>query len=262
MQLNDPLFPVADPLALTNLLFLQQGDLSTAVDLETIRDFITASIAFESTQISDSTAIGRTILTAADAAAVRTAISAAAASHTHASTDISDSSAVGRSVLTAADADAVRTAIDAAEGTHSHAAAEISDSTAVGQALMTAADEPAARTAISAAAAAHTHPANEVIGVGRSLAVDTGATLVLNDSNGVIVLDPDSTDVNMTIPGISGFAVGDQVQIANIGALEVDFVADTGATFIPASPASVPTESSVTMVCVASSGATQTWLFR
>ena len=39
-------------------------------------------------QISDSSAVGRSVLTAADAAAARTAISAAAASHTHPTTDI------------------------------------------------------------------------------------------------------------------------------------------------------------------------------
>lgn len=79
------------------------------------------------TQISDSTVVGRNVLTATDAAAARTAIgagtsdlalgstgtTAAAGNHTHTATGISDSTSVGRSVLTAADAAAARTAIGA-----------------------------------------------------------------------------------------------------------------------------------------------------
>ena len=47
------------------------------------------------------------------------------AAHTHASTQIADSTAVGRSVVTAADATAVRTAAGAAAATHTHAAADV-----------------------------------------------------------------------------------------------------------------------------------------
>jgi hypothetical protein len=65
-----------------------------------------------------------------------------------AAADITDSTATGRSVLTAANAAAARTAIDAAEdgAPPSVAAADITDSTATGQALMTAANAAAART--------------------------------------------------------------------------------------------------------------------
>lgn len=92
--------------------------------------------------ITDATTIGRTIITSADAAAVRTAIGAGTSSlqigttastaaagndsrlsdartptaHTHTAANISDASTIGRTVLTAADATAVRTAIGAGTG--------------------------------------------------------------------------------------------------------------------------------------------------
>lgn len=53
----------------------------------------------------------------------------AAASHTHTASEISDSTSVGLSVLTAADAAAVRTAISAAASTHSHAGSDITSGT-------------------------------------------------------------------------------------------------------------------------------------
>lgn len=82
-------------------------------------------------------------------------IGAAPASHTHTATQISDSTAVGRSVLTAATAADARAAIgtDAAGDarpptTHTHTAAQISDSTTIGRDLLTAANAGAARTAL------------------------------------------------------------------------------------------------------------------
>jgi hypothetical protein len=135
-----------------------------------------------STNISDSTAVGRSVLTATDAAAARTAIGAGtgtsnlaigttsttakAGDYQPASTNISDSTAVGRSVLTAADAAAARAAIGAGTGTsdlvigttsttakagdYQPASTNISDSTAVGRSVLTAADAAAARAAIGA----------------------------------------------------------------------------------------------------------------
>lgn len=130
--------------------------------------------------ISDATATGRSVLTAADATSARTAIGAGtgnsnlalgttsttakAGDYQPTSADISDSSAVGRSVLTAADEAAARTAIgagtsnlavgtgaaDAKAGNYQPAAADISDATTVGQNVLTAADAAAARTAIGA----------------------------------------------------------------------------------------------------------------
>lgn len=107
-------------------------------------------------------------------------------SHTHPAAQISDATAVGRGVLTAADAAAARAAIGAgtssltigttgstaAAGNHTHTAAQISDASSVGRSVVTAADAAAARTAIGAgtssltlgtgasqaAAGNHTHP--------------------------------------------------------------------------------------------------------
>lgn len=87
-------------------------------------------------------------------------------SHNHTASQISDSTTVGRAVLSAADAAAARTAIGAGTGTSSlalgttsstakagdyqPAAANISDSTTVGRSVLTAASAAAARTAIGA----------------------------------------------------------------------------------------------------------------
>ena len=127
--------------------------------------------------ISDSTATGRSVLTAADAAAARTAIGAGtsnlalgttnttakAGDYQPTAANISDSTLVGRSVLTAIDAAAARTAIGAGTsnlvigttnttakaGDYQPTAANISDSTAAGRTLLTAADAAAQRTALS-----------------------------------------------------------------------------------------------------------------
>lgn len=102
-------------------------DLTSAVQVSLGRAD-TAVQAVSATSISDSTATGRAVLTAADAATVRTALglSYGTAAGTvaqgndsrfsPASTSITDSTEVGRSVLTAVDAAAARTAIGAAYG--------------------------------------------------------------------------------------------------------------------------------------------------
>jgi hypothetical protein len=62
----------------------------------------------------------------ADVSGLQTALDGkAATSHTHTASQISDSSAVGRSVLTAADAAAARTAISAAAASHTHPTTDI-----------------------------------------------------------------------------------------------------------------------------------------
>ncbi|MGI5222155.1 hypothetical protein [Nocardia sp. CA-290969] len=65
------------------------------------------------------------------------------------SEDITDSTTVGRAVLTAVDAAAARTAVGAKASTWLPTAADISDSTATGRALITAASATAARSALS-----------------------------------------------------------------------------------------------------------------
>lgn len=98
-----------------------------------------------SSTISDSTALGRSLLTAASAGAARTAIGAgtssfdgvygslsgvpstfAPAAHTQAASTISDSTATGRAVLTATDAAAARTAIGAGTSSFNGAYASLS----------------------------------------------------------------------------------------------------------------------------------------
>lgn len=131
-----------------------------------------------STDISDSTATGRSVVTAATAAAARAAIGAGtsdlvigttgttakAGNYQPTAANISDSTTVGRSVLTATDAAAARTAIGAGTssltlgttsstakaGDYQPTAANISDSTAVGRSVLTAVDTATARTAIGA----------------------------------------------------------------------------------------------------------------
>jgi hypothetical protein len=88
----------------------------------------------------------------------------AATSHTHTATNISDSTAIGRTVLTAADAPAIRTAIGAGTsnlaigttsttakaGDYQPTAANISDATVIGRTVLTSVDATAVRTAIGA----------------------------------------------------------------------------------------------------------------
>ena len=91
-------------------------------------------------------------------------INAKVDNHSHTSTAITDATAVGRSVLTAVDAASARTALGAGTssltigttastakaGNWTPAAANISDATATGRAVLTATDPAAARTAIGA----------------------------------------------------------------------------------------------------------------
>lgn len=84
--------------------------------------------------------------------------------HTHVAADITNSTATGRSVLTATDAAAARTAIGAGTsslalgttgttakaGNYQPTAANISDATTTGRSVLTATDATAARTAIGA----------------------------------------------------------------------------------------------------------------
>lgn len=150
--------------------------------------------------ISDSTTVGRSVLTAADATAARTAIgagtsnlaigttgtTASAGNHTHTAANITDSTVTGRSVLTAADATAARTAIGAgtsnlaigstgttaAAGNHTHTAANITDSTATGRSVLTAADVAAARTAIGLGNVDNTSDANKPISTATQAALN------------------------------------------------------------------------------------------
>ena len=131
-----------------------------------------------STNISDATAVGRSVLTAATAAAARTAIGAGsgnsdlvigttsttakAGDYRPTAANISDATTIGRSMLTAATVAAARTAIGAGTsnlaigttsatakaGDYQPTAANISDATATGRSLLTTASVAAARTTL------------------------------------------------------------------------------------------------------------------
>ena len=93
-------------------------------------NYDTAWDTLDSTDVSDSTATGRSLLTAADAATARgvigagtsnlvigtTSTTAKAGDYQPASTNITDSTSVGRAVLTAADQAAARAAIGVTSG--------------------------------------------------------------------------------------------------------------------------------------------------
>jgi hypothetical protein len=192
------------------------------------------------TNITDSTTVGRAVLTAVDAAAARTAIgavvigttgtTAAAGDHTHLAIGITDSTATGRSVLTAASAAAARTAIGAGTsdlvigttsttakaGNYQPTAANISDSTTVGRAVLTAVDGPAARTAIgagssnlnlgttstTAAAGDHNHDESMMDFLSTGLIAGNNIGLIYNDTSGTITINgPD--------PGLSSISLAD-----------------------------------------------------
>lgn len=129
-----------------------------------------------SADITDASTVGKNLLTAADAAAARSAIGAGtsnlaigttsttakAGDYQPTAANISDASTVGRSVLTAADAAAARSAIGAGVGNSNlvigttatqakagnwkPAAIDVTDSGAFGRQLLQAADQAAAKT--------------------------------------------------------------------------------------------------------------------
>jgi len=172
----------------------------------------TALQAVASNLISDATTIGRSVLTAADAAAVRSAIGAGVSNvvvgtttgtalsgtYAPASTNISDSTTVGRGLLTAATADAARAVIGAGTssltlgttsstalaGNYTPSSASISDATAVGRGLLTAVDAAAARTLIGAGTGTGTGTISSTsisdsTAVGRSLLTAASAAAAL-----------------------------------------------------------------------------------
>lgn len=128
------------------------------------------------TDISDSTALGRSVLKAADAPTARTALGAGtyskpvdgipsgdlsaavvaslslanSALQNVGASNIFDATSLGRQLLTAPDAAAARYVLNVGTGV-SVASTDIVDSTTVGRAVLTATDQAAARAAIGAA---------------------------------------------------------------------------------------------------------------
>jgi len=127
---------------------------------------VDARVAAAGGSVSDATTSGKGVVQlAGDLAGTAAAPTVTGGSHHgHTASQISDATTVGRSVLTAADAATARTAIGAGTsslalgttsttakaGNYQPAASNISDSTTVGRSVLTAADAPTARAAIGA----------------------------------------------------------------------------------------------------------------
>jgi hypothetical protein len=105
--------------------------------------------------------------------------------HLHLSTDLSDATAVGRALLTAADEGAARLAIDAAESGHSHMASDIADASAVGRDVLKAPDAAAARAVLDAPATAHAHLSADVSDFAEATADRVAALLVAGTGIGI-----------------------------------------------------------------------------
>jgi lysophospholipase L1-like esterase len=147
---------------------------SNALDIATKSYVDSKSTSISSTGISDSTATGRALITAATAATARSIIGASdlvigttsttakAGNYQPTSTNISDSTTIGRTLITAASSSDARTAIGAGTsslvigttsttakaGNYQPVSTDISDSTTIGRTLITAVSAEAARIAI------------------------------------------------------------------------------------------------------------------
>lgn len=144
-------------------------DLSASVQASLIAAG-TALQTVGTTDIYDTTSLGRSLMKAASAEAARAVLNIGTGV-TVASNDIADSTAVGRAVLTAVDQAAARAAIGAAT-----TSGDITDSTPVGRSVLTAATASDARTAIGAGT--YSKPGSGIpasdLATGRVTSVDNG----------------------------------------------------------------------------------------
>ncbi len=133
-----------------------------------------STITMTSTQISDTSSIGRDLMTAADASAARTAIGAGSSNFSGNYNDLSGrptnlsqftnntgfitaSTAPVTSVNTKTGALTLNhTDVGAAASSHTHQATDLSDSTSVGRSLVTASTQALARSAIGAGTSSFT----------------------------------------------------------------------------------------------------------
>jgi len=168
-----------------------------------------------STSISDSTSIGRSLLTSASAAAARSIIGAGtsnlalgttsstalAGNYAPTSASITDSTSLGRSLLTAVDAAAARTLLGVSTGgSSSVASTDITDATATGRSLLTAISAAAARSAIGAGTGTYSLPGGGIPSSDMASAVQTAlaaAGTALQSVNAAAITD--STTVGRTI---------------------------------------------------------------
>lgn len=133
---------------MADLLYINSADPPSKQATDINYNFSVVESGGESTvtsaDITDATTVGRSVLTAASAAAARTAIGAGTSNLTLGTT-ASTALAGNTALLTIG-----TTATTAKAGNYQPTAANISDATAVGRSVLTAADAAAARTAIGA----------------------------------------------------------------------------------------------------------------
>lgn len=165
-----------------------------------------------STSISDSTTIGRSLLTSASATAARAVIGAGtsnltlgttsstalAGNYAPTATSITDSTSIGRSLLTAVDAAAARNALGVTSTGNiaTIAASDITDSTVVGRALLTSTDAATARTVIGAGTGNYSRPSGGIPSDDMTSAVQTAlaaAGTALQTVNAAAITDATTT---------------------------------------------------------------------
>ena len=175
--------------------------------------------------LSDSTTVGRNLLTAASAIAARSVIGAGTSSlalgttsstalagnYAPAAASISDSTTVGRALITAADQAAARAAIgvDAGGSIVAIASTDITDATTVGKAVLTAADAATARTALGAGTGSYSKPSGGIPSSDLEATVQTSlglAATALQTVNAAAISD--STTVGRSLLTASGAAAG------------------------------------------------------
>ncbi len=169
---------------------------------------LAGNYAPSSVSISDSTSVGRGLITSASAAAARAVIGAGtsnltlgttsstalAGNYAPTATSISDSTSVGRSLLTAVDSATARNLIGVTTtgNVASIAASDITDSTVVGRALLTSVDSASARTAIGAGTGTYSRPSNGIPSDDMTSAVQTAlaaAATALQSVNAAAITD-------------------------------------------------------------------------
>jgi len=167
--------------------------------------------ALLSTQIIDTTAVGRAVMTAADAAAARTAIDAAATSHTHAAADIT-SGTIATARLASGTADA--TTYLRGDQTWAAVSAGISSLNALTDATQTfAVGTSGTNFAISSASGVHTFNLPDASATARGL-VTTGAQTFGGTKQ--------FSRIDLTSSFYSVLVTGSTLQIASNGTL-IDF---------------------------------------
>ena len=184
--------------------------------------------------ITDATAVGEALMTAANEAAGRTAIGAAATVTTTRG-DLIVRGASADQPLTIGGAGKFLRTNGTDPSWQSIVATDVSDSTAVGRAVHTAVDEAAARTAIDAAASSHAHSASDITsgtlaiargGTGGGTAAAARDALGVQDAPRLIPLFGYATadDATPVVQAFAGFTPADYAITARTTVLTLDAI--------------------------------------